>query len=84
MKPFNSSFQHTPPKNEDFIKINPTKWAKCPRCWKHDPTCGENTKYKNLAWKDLCFRCADVLEDMFKSDELLKRAPEIHSFRLLF
>ncbi len=64
------------------ISIDITRFLKCPRCWRHDPTVGYDTGYKhNPVWFELCFRCASVMEEMYQSEELKKRDLELYQYR---
>lgn len=65
------------------VVITKTEWSKCPRCWRYDPTVGQDTGYKHSpAWFELCYRCATVMELMFTSGELKDRDLELYQYRV--
>lgn len=68
--------------DKEPIVIERTKYLKCPRCWRYDATVGYDTGYKhNLSWFELCFRCASVMEEMYKSGDLKKRDEAVYLYR---
>jgi isoleucyl-tRNA synthetase len=46
-----------------IIKVSPSTFSKCERCWMHDPTIGQDKNHPSL-----CKRCAEVIRELDSRD----------------